>query len=163
MHYDEHAKTPMWRRYLRMIRPNPKADLDDELRDHLESAVASLVTRGMTPEEARAEALRRFADLGKVRADVHRIDAHEQSRRSRAGAIESFLYDVRYGVRALRRRPGFTFVAAISIALGVAANASVFSVVNAVLLRPIPGTHAEGLARMYMNHHSPFEWTELAL
>jgi predicted permease len=162
MHHDEHAKTPMWRRYLRMIRPNSQADLDDELRDHLESTIAALVARGMAPDAARAEAMRRFGDLGKVRADVHRIDAHEASRRSRVSAIETFIYDIRHGARGLRRSPAFTFVAAISIALGVAANASVFSVVNAVLLRPIPGTHAEGLERMYMNHHSPLEWTELA-
>jgi predicted permease len=161
MHQDE-EKTPAWRRYLRMIRPNAKADLDDELRDHLESTVSALIERGMTPPEARAEALRRFGDLGKVRADVERIDAHEESRRSRAGAIESFLYDVRHGARSLRRSPSFTLVAAISIALGVAANATVFSVVNAILLRPIPGTHAPRLERMYVNHHSPFEWSDLA-
>src|SRR3954464_4286549 len=162
MHHDEHAKTPMWRRYLRMIRPNAQADLDDELRDHLESTVDALVARGMTPDEARAEAMRRFGDLRQVRANVHRIDAVEESRRSRSSAIESFVYDVRHGTRALRRSPGFTLVAAVSIALGVAANAAVFSVVNAILLRPIPGTHAAGIERVYVNHHSPFDWSDLA-
>src|ERR1043165_729081 len=162
MHHDEQAKTPMWRRYLRMIRPNAKADLDDELRGHLESTVSALIARGMAPDEARAEVMRRFGDLGKVRADVERIDAHEESRRGRASAVESFVYDVRHGVRGLVRSPSFTVVAAVSIALGVAANATVFAVVNAILLRPIPGTHAPRLERMYMNHHSPFDWSELA-
>jgi predicted permease len=152
----------MWRRYLRMVRPDPRADLDDELRDHLESAIDALVAGGMTRDAARDEALRRFGDPRKVRADVERIDAVDAARRSRAGALEAFTYDVRHGARALRRSPTFTLVASLSIALGVAANASVFSVVNAVLLRSIPGTHAAGLERAYMNHHSPFEWTELA-
>src|SRR5205085_6994262 len=75
MHHDEQAKTPMWRRYLRMVRPNPRADLDDELRDHLESTVDALIARGMTPDAARAEAMRRFGDVRQVRANVHRIDA----------------------------------------------------------------------------------------
>jgi predicted permease len=160
MHHDE--KTPMWRRYLRMIRPNAPADLDDELRDHLESTVEDLVGRGLTRDAARAEAMRRFGNVSAVRATVNRMDADDESRRGRAGAFETFLYDVRHGARGLRRSPVFTFVAAISIALGVTANATVFSVVNAVLLRGIPGTHADGLQRLYMNHHSPMEWTELA-
>jgi predicted permease len=167
MHHDEHdptvaATTPMWRRYLRMIRPNRRADLDDELRDHLESTIDALVARGMTPEAARAEAMRRFGDVMRVRDDVARLDAAHDTRANRAGAIETFLYDVRYGFRGLRRSPVFTIVAAISIALGVAANATVFSIVNAILLRPIPGTHAPGLVRIYQGHHSPFEWTQLA-
>jgi predicted permease len=167
MHHDEHeaepaAKTPMWRRYLRMVRPNAKADLDDELRDHLESTIDALVARGMTRDAARAEALRRFGDLSRVRADVARIDSADETRKNRAGAIETFMYDVRYGFRGLRRSPVFTIVAATSIALGVAANATVFSIVNAILLRPIPGTHAAGLERVYVNHHSPFDWSQLA-
>src|SRR5437868_2944747 len=112
MHHEQ-GKTPMWRRYLRMVRPSPQADLDDELRDHLESTVDALIARGMTPAEARAEAMRRFGDLSQVRASVHRIDAVEESRRSRESAIESFTYDVRHGIRGLRRSPSFTLVAAI--------------------------------------------------
>src|SRR5689334_12628330 len=136
MHHDEHeptaaAKTPMWRRYLRMIRPDRQADLEDELRDHLESTVDALVARGMTRDAARAEAVRRFGDVTRVRADVARLDAAHETRTNRAGAIETFLYDVRYGFRGLRRSPVFTIVAATSIALGVAANATVFSIVNA--------------------------------
>jgi putative ABC transport system permease protein len=76
--------------------------------------------------------------------------------------VESLLYDVRYAGRALRRHRTFTVVASLSIALGVAANTTVFSVVNAVLLRPISGAHADGLVRVYVNHHSPFSWRDLA-
>ena len=158
---DAPQKEPMWRRYLRMIRPNAQADLEYELRDHLESAVENLVARGMSPEEARAEALRRFGDVSRVRSEVHRVDDAHDRRVRRARVVETFLYDLRHAARGLRRNPSFTVVAAISIALGVAANATVFSVVNAMLLRPIPGATAPRLQRVYMNHHSPFTWNEL--
>ena len=153
---------PKWRRYLRLARPNPAADLDDELRDHIESATERLVARGMSTDAARAEALRRFGDVGRVRGEVQRLDEEHMKETARNARLETFVYDLRHGARALRRSPGFAFVAALSIALGVAANATVFSVVNAVLLRPIPGVHSDRLMRMYMNHHSPFDFRDLA-
>jgi predicted permease len=152
---------PKWRRYLRMIRPDPVADLDDELRDHLQSAIDALVARGMTLDEARAEAVRRFGDVGRVRREVQRLDERHLARTSRSSAVETFVYDLRHAARGLRKAPAFALVAAISIGLGVAANTTVFSVVNAVLLRPIPGAHAPRLARVYVNHHSPFDWHDL--
>ena len=76
--------------------------------------------------------------------------------------LETVLQDVRYAARGLRRSVAFTVVATTSIALGIAANATIFSVVNAALLRPIPGANADGLVRVYQNHHSPFQWEELA-
>jgi predicted permease len=79
-----------------------------------------------------------------------------------APALETFLYDLRHAARALLRSPSFAVVAIISIALGVAANTTIFSVVNAVLLRPIPGTHSDRLVRVYVNDHSPFDWRDLA-
>src|SRR5579885_2333781 len=157
-----HEHEPKWRRYLRMIRPNPTADLDDELRDHLDSTIEALVARGMSPDAARAEALRRFGDVTRVRQEVERLDAAHLTRVNRAAAIETFIYDVRHAARGLRRNVSFTIVATASIALGIAANASIFSVVNAVLFRPIPGTHADGLVRVYRNQHSPFAWPELS-
>ena len=153
---------PKWRRYLRMVRPDVTADLDDELRDHIDSATEALVAGGMSPADARSEALRRFGDLARVQGEVRRLDARHESEARRAAWLETFLYDLRHGARALRRSPGFAFVAALSIALGVAANTTVFSVVNALLLRPIPGTHKDRLMRMYVNHHSPFSWYDLS-
>ena len=162
---DEHEfspRQPAWRRYLRMIRPNPAADFDDELRDHIESTVEALVARGLSLDDARAEAMRRFGDASRVRSEVRRVDARHLARRSRLATLEMLAYDLRHALRALRRSPAFALVATISIALGVAANATVFSAVNAVLFRPIPGTHASGLVRVYVNHHSPFDWRDLA-
>ena len=162
---DEHEITPRdptWRRYLRFFHVDHVADLDDELRDHVESAIEALVARGMTPEAARDEALRRFGDVSKVRAEVRRLDARHQRRASRIGMLETLLYDLRHAVRGLRRSPAFAITASLSIALGVAANATVFSAVNALLFRPIPGTHADRLMRVYVNHHSPFDWRDLS-
>ena len=152
---------PKWRRYLRFARPNPPGDLDDELRDHIESTVDSLVAKGMSPDSARAEALRRFGDPNRVKGEVSVIDARHQRSENRAAVVETLLYDLRHAARGLRRSPGFAFVAALSLALGVAANSTVFSVVNALLLRPIPGAHGDRLMRMYVNHHSPFDWGTL--
>jgi predicted permease len=155
-------REPKWRRYLRLARPNSAADIDDELRDHLDSATEALVAKGLSHDAARAEALRRFGDLARVQGEVRKLDAQHEGVVRRTAWIETFLYDLRHGARALRRSPGFAFIAALSIALGVAANTTVFSVVNAMLLRPIPGTHSDRLMRMYMNHHSPFDWQTLS-
>jgi predicted permease len=152
---------PKWRRYLRFLRTNPVADLDDELRDHIESATEALVARGLPPNAARAEALRRFGDLARVHGEVRRIDERHLTSTRRAQMIETLVYDIRHAARGLRRSPAFALVAALSIALGIAANATVFSVVNALLLRPIPGTHSDRLMRVYVNHHSPFDWHDL--
>ncbi|HEU4786751.1 MAG TPA: permease prefix domain 1-containing protein, partial [Gemmatimonadaceae bacterium] len=160
-HHDKAPRQPMWRRYLRMIRPDPVADLDDELRDHLQSAIDALVAGGMAPADARAEALRRFGDVGRVREEVQRLDQRHLAHANRLSAVETFVYDLRHAARGLRKNPAFALVAAISIGLGVAANTTVFSVVNAVLLRPIPGAHAPRLVRVYVNHHSPFDWHDL--
>jgi len=156
------AREPKWRRYLRLVRANPAADLDDELRDHIESTTEALVARGLTRDAARAEALRRFGDVSRVRGEVRRLDERHFTSARRAAAIETLIYDLRYAARGLRRSPGFALVAALSIALGIAANATVFSVVNALLLRPIPGTHSDRLMRVYVNHHSPLDWHDLS-
>ena len=157
-----HPREPSWRRYLRFLRPNPAADLDDELRDHIESSVEDLVARGMPREAARAEAARRFGDVSRVRDVVHHIDQRHFTRRNRLAVLETVAQDIRYAARGIRRSPAFMIVASISIALGIAANATIFSVVNAMLLRPIPGANAEGLVRVYQNHHSPFQWDEIS-
>ena len=155
-------REPKWRRYLRLVRANPAADLDDELRDHIESTTEDLVARGLTPDAARAEALRRFGDVARVRGEVRQLDERHLTTTRRAAAIETLVYDLRHAARGMRRSPGFALVAALSIALGIAANATVFSVVNALLLRPIPGTHSERLMRVYVNHHSAFDWHDLS-
>src|SRR4051812_29611157 len=153
---------PKWRRYLRMIRSNVRADLDDELRDHIESATEALIADGLAPDAARVEAARRFGDVSRVRKEVHQLDSTHERHVNRSDSLETVWYDIRHAARGLRRSPALTLVAAVSIALGVAANSTVFSVVNAVLLRPIPGAHASRLERMYVNHHSPFDWRDLA-
>lgn len=155
---DSPPREPMWRRYLRFHRADPVADLDDELHDHLASTEEALIARGVSPQDARDEAHRRFGDVSRVRTEVIRIDHSHLSRTRIMATLEAFAQDLRYAARVFRRSPVFTVVAALSIALAVAANTTIFSVVNAILLRPIPGTAADNLVRVYVNHHSAFDW-----
>lgn len=125
-------------------------DLDLELRFHLEMETAENIRRGMTEKDARREALLRFGGVEKVK---------EECRDERGvRLIENLWQDVRYGFRMLVKRPGFTIVALIVLALGIGANTAIFSVVYGVLLRPLP--YSEGDRLIHIRQQQPLAEVE---
>jgi predicted permease len=133
---------PGVRRLLRFpirTRATIKRDADDELEALIASRVEHLIARGMSPNDARAEAIRRLgASLDQVRYQLH-TNADQRERRMRVVEFfESVMQDVRYAARGLARRPAFTAVAVLTLAIGVGATTAIFSAVNVLLLRPLP-------------------------
>jgi predicted permease len=113
-------------------------DIDEEIAFHLDMRAAELrAGRGLSEGAARAEALRQFGDLEDARRYIRRMDQGTETSTRRRELMSDFTQDLRQGVRALLRTPGFTLIAVLALALGIGATTSIFTLVNAILLRPL--------------------------
>ena len=119
------------------LRRVEEEEIDKELRAHLELEAEELEESGLAASEAGYSARRAFGNTTLVKEDVRAISPWTW--------VESFFQDVRYGLRQLRKSPGFTTVAVLTLALGIGANTAIFTLIHAILLKPLPVAHPEEL------------------
>ena len=126
-------------------------EVDAELAFHVEMRTREYIARGLDPELARAKAIGRFGDLKRVNDTCRRIGEGRERAMRRAEWIHEFVQDARYALRQLARMPAFTIVAALTLGIGIGATTAIFSIVNAVVLRPLPFPDPDRLVRVYSN------------
>src|SRR5215211_8852766 len=116
-------------------------DIDREMRSHLELQVDANIKAGMSPAEAREKAMRSFGNVNRAVDAAYNVKG--------GGLFETLAQDIRYGLRMLAKHKAFTSIAVITLALGIGANTAIFSVVNELLLRPLPFRDADRIVMLW--------------
>ena len=128
-----------------------ETELDEEVREYVEMLAQEKIRSGVNARQAQREARMELGGVEQVK---------EQTREVRAGHfLETLWQDLRYGARMLRKNPGFTVVAVLTLALGIGANTAIFSVIESVMFRPLPFTAADQIVRVYSTERGvPLAW-----
>ena len=134
---------PRWRRYVRFWGPNVSADIDEELQFHIEQLISEYCASGVPRADAERMARERFGDYSGYEQACRTIGMETQVRQKRVEVMGTFIQDVRFGLRQLRSNALISVTAILTLALGIGANTTIFSVVNTVLLKPLPYNDAD--------------------
>ena len=133
------------RRVVSIGDPPIEAAVDDEITFHVESRVIELRAQGLSENDARRIALDEYGDVQASRRELAAVDRHFHRRRRRASALDGIAQDIRHAMRSLRRHPTFCLAALGTLAIGIGALTTMFAVVDAILLRPLPYRDPERL------------------
>ena len=126
------------------MKKHPLSDLDADIRDHIERETQDNIARGMSAEDARFAALRKFGNVTLASEEVRAVWIPVW--------LDQFRQDVGYAVRSIRRAPSFAIVAVLTLALGIGATTAIYSVVDAILLQPLPFANSDRLVRLVENY-----------
>lgn len=140
----------------RLVSPGEdvEAEIDEELAFHLETRIDELTSAGWNREEAEAEVLRRFGDPGRIGASCKEIAHQRVGRAKREDVVDALRSDLKQTLRGLARRPWFSAVVVLTLALGVGATTAIFTVVDGILLRPLPYQDADRLVMVWETDRS---------
>lgn len=138
-------REPAWRRYWRFWGANAEADLDEEMAFHVQSRVDEYVAAGMDAASARRTALAQFGNVARYRRETGAVDGQNSAMRGAAVMLGNVREDTRFALRQVLRHRSLSYAAVSCLALGIGASTAIFTVVNAVLFRPLPFPEADRL------------------
>ncbi len=140
-----------WQNLFRLERKNGRIteQVEEEFEFHIRTRIEELMNGGMTAEEARSEAFRRFGDVNRLRTRTVRAASQRIRRRERMDFVRATVQDLKHGLRLMRRQPGFTAAAITTLGLGIGSVTVIFSVVYGVLLKPLPYPDADEIVQVW--------------
>ena len=137
------------------VRPNPKRDVTDELQFHIDMRAQEFRDAGMSDADARRAAIEAFGDVATMNDQLATVRGAHVDELRRRDRLDELRADIAFAFRSFRRNPGFTAAALATLALGIGATIAVFTVVNGVLLRPLPYPDPSTLAMVWMTSTDP--------